>query len=87
MTKPRTTDDAWIFADDPILSPTKAAEYLGRARRTLNRLKLQRSPMPGTGQGWGYRRSTLNRYMHDLETSRSRIPFDGPILHSPNARS
>lgn len=54
------------YVDDPILAPKDAARYLGRATRTLRKLDLERSPMPGTGLEWGYRRSVLNRHLNSL---------------------
>lgn len=63
---PSDIPDRLLYADDPIFPPKKAAEYLGRATRTLRKLPLQRDPLPGTGLEWGYRRSTLNRYLFDL---------------------
>lgn len=49
---------------DPILRPTAAAEYVGHKHpRTLVRLGVERTPIPGTGRTrplFGYRLSTLN---------------------------
>jgi hypothetical protein len=59
---------------DPVLSRKKAAEYLGRSAKTLDRLELARVPMAGTGRTveMGYRLSTLNAYQASLEDPRSR---------------
>lgn len=64
-----------LYLDDPILSPKAAAGYLGIASRTLRALKLKRDPMPSTrGEGgWGYRRSTLNRYLRQIAAAKSRL--------------
>lgn len=63
-----------LYTFDPMLSRKKAAEYLGRCSKTLDRLQLKRSPMPGTGvvPEMGYRLSTLNAYLASLENPRSR---------------
>lgn len=68
-----------LFVDDPILPPMHAARYLGfrgeDPARSLRRLLLKRSPMPGTGTSrYGYRRSVLNKYLADLEDTSSRRP-------------
>lgn len=82
MSTAKTRVEASLYVDDPILAPSRAADYLGRSRRTLNKLHLRRSPMPGLGNKWGYRRSTLNRYLAELDASRSHIPVDDDMLHS-----
>lgn len=68
-----------LFVDDPILPPLDAARYLGfrgeDPARSLRRLNLERSPMPGTGETrFGYRRSVLNQYLASLADTRSRKP-------------
>jgi hypothetical protein len=59
---------------DPIFPRKKAAEYLGRSPKTLDRLKLKRDPLPGTSSTpeMGYRLSTLNAYLASLANPRSR---------------
>ena len=66
--------DPSLFVYDPIFSRKKAAEYIGRSGKTLDRLELARDPMPGTGKmvEMGYRLSTLNRYLASLKDPRSR---------------
>lgn len=64
---------------DPILPPREAATYLGfrgaQPTRSLLRLKLDRHPMPGVGTTrYGYRLSTLNRYLESLANPQSRKP-------------
>lgn len=54
-----------LYVDDPIFAPKNAARYLDIAPRTLRALRLNRSPMAGTGLKFGYRRSTLNQYLAD----------------------
>lgn len=71
--------DTPLFVDDPILPPLDAARYLGfrgdDPARSLRRLNLERSPMPGTGTTrYGYRRSVLNRYLAELADPHSRRP-------------
>lgn len=66
-----------LLVDDPIMPPKDAAMYLGfrgeDPARSLRRLKLKRSPLPGTGSTrYGYRRSVLNEYLAALEKTRSR---------------
>jgi hypothetical protein len=64
-------------AYDPTLPPKAAADYLGRSTRTLRRLHLARTPLPGTGTkrpGYGYKLSTLNAYRDSLEDPKSRAP-------------
>lgn len=59
-----------LYVDDPILRPQQAAAYLDSSPRTLLRLGLERAPMPGrAGIRWGYRRSTLNKYLEELAQS------------------
>jgi hypothetical protein len=67
-------EDPALFVYNPILSRKKAAEYLGRSGKTLDRLELKRSPMPGTSRTveMGYRLSTLNAYLASLEDPASR---------------
>lgn len=67
----------WLYANDPIMTPQQAAEYLGRSARTLRKLPLRRDPLPGTGAEWGYRRSTLNRYLHELAKKATARHFEG----------
>jgi hypothetical protein len=59
---------------DPLLSRKRAAEYMGRSPKTLDRLKLARHPMPGTAlvPEMGYRLSTLNAYLASLTDPKSR---------------
>lgn len=64
---------------DPILPPSEAALYLGfrgqDPTRSLRRLNLARSPMPGTGTSrFGYRLSVLNAHLAALGDPRSRKP-------------
>lgn len=63
-----------LYVYDPIFPRKKAAEYLGRSPKTLDRLKLDRDPLPGTSATpeMGYRLSTLNRYLASLADPRSR---------------
>lgn len=73
-----------LLVDDPILPPMDAARYLGfrgdDPTRSLRRLKLKRSPLPGTGSSrHGYRRSVLNQYLTDLENTRSRLTAKRPL--------
>lgn len=56
-----------LYVDDPCFFPKDAAAYLGIAPRTLRELHLDRVPMATTSLKWGYRRSTLNRYLKNLE--------------------
>lgn len=70
-----------LLVDDPILPPKDAAVYLGfrgeDPTRSLRRLRIKRSPLPGTGkkkERYGYRRSVLNQYLAELEDLRSRRP-------------
>lgn len=70
-TRPET---AYLYVYDPMLSRKKAAEYLGRDVKTLDRLKLQRDPMPGTAlvPEMGYRLSTLNAHLESLKDPKAR---------------
>jgi hypothetical protein len=69
MTAPAA--DLYVF--NPMLSRKRAAEYLGRGGKTLDRLNLRRDPMPGTGRvEMGYRLSTLNAYLASLCDPKSR---------------
>lgn len=64
-----------LFEYNPILSRQKAAEYLGRSPKTLDRLHLERQPLPGSGRvrvEMGYRLSVLNAYLASLADPRSR---------------
>lgn len=63
-----------LFVYDPMFPRKKAAEYLGRSGKTLDRLNLVRHPLPGIGRvpEMGYRLSTLNAYLASLEDPRSR---------------
>lgn len=63
-----------LYVYDPIFPRKKAAEYLGRSPRTLDRLELARDPLPGTAAvpEMGYRLSTLNRYLESLKDPKSR---------------
>ncbi|MDB4893578.1 MAG: hypothetical protein JWL61_5433 [Gemmatimonadetes bacterium] len=66
--------DPEMYAYNPIFPRKKAAEYLGRSGKTLDRLELKRDPMPGTGKTveMGYRLSTLNAYLASLADPKSR---------------
>lgn len=66
--------DPSLYLFDPIFSRKKAAEYLGRSAKTLDRLNLERDPLPGTSKTpeMGYRLSTLNRYLANLKSAKSR---------------
>lgn len=62
---------------DPILPRLEAARYLGfrgkQPTRSLVRLALERTPMPGTGKTrWGYRLSVLNAYLAELARKQGR---------------
>ena len=63
-----------LFEYNPIFTRKKAAEYLGRSGKTLDRLNLERHPLPGTSKTpeMGYRLSTLNAYLASLTNPRSR---------------
>lgn len=63
-----------LYVYDPIFPRKKAAEYLGRSPKTLDRLHLHRDPLPGTASTpeMGYRLSTLNAYLASLANPRSR---------------
>lgn len=63
-----------IYVYDPIFPRKKAAEYLGRSGKTLDRLNLHRDPMPGTSSTpeMGYRLSTLNTFLASLADPKSR---------------
>lgn len=63
-----------LYVYDPIFPRKKAAEYLGRSAKTLDRLNLKRDPMPGTSDTpeMGYRLSTLNAYLASLADPKSR---------------
>lgn len=63
-----------LFVYDPIFTRKKAAEYLGRSGKTLDRLNLERHPLPGTSKTpeMGYRLSVLNGYLASLANPRSR---------------
>jgi hypothetical protein len=67
---------ASLYVYDPILSRKKAAEYLGRSGKTLDRLNLKRDPMPGTSAvpEMGYRLSTLNAHLASLSDPKARRP-------------
>lgn len=72
MTRAKAGLDVELYVDDPIYPPHRAArEYLGIEPRTLRdvakKYHLKRSPMPGTGLKFGYRRSELNRLLRELE--------------------
>lgn len=66
--------DPSLYVFDPIFPRKKAAEYLGRSPKTLDRLNLERDPLPGTSKTpeMGYRLSTLNRYLASLKDPKSR---------------
>lgn len=76
MAAPLRMDDSSLFVYDPILSRKKAAEYLCRSGKTLDRLNLKRDPMPGAGQRveMGYRLSTLNAHLASLSDPKARRP-------------
>jgi hypothetical protein len=59
---------------DPVYTQKKAAEYLGITPRTLRKLNIDRQPMPGTGNRFGYRLSALNRYLARIADPKSRAP-------------
>ena len=63
-----------FYLYDPIFPRKKAAEYLGRSPKTLDRLNLHRDPLPGTSATpeMGYRLSTLNAYLASLSNPKSR---------------
>src|ERR1043166_8554943 len=51
---------------NPVLRPREADEYCGCSAKTLERLQVERHPIPQTGnvrQRWGYRLSTLNAFL------------------------
>ena len=63
---------------DPVLPPIKAGEYCGCSAKTLERLSIERHPIPQVGterQRWGYRLSTLNAYLDALKNPQNRKPL------------
>jgi len=72
MAKNATAPDLYVV--NPIFTRKKAAEYLGRSGKTLDRLNLKRDPLPSTGANveMGYRLSTLNAYLASLANPKSR---------------
>lgn len=65
-----------LYVYDPIFPRKKAAEYLGRSAKTLDRLNLKRDPLPGTATvpEMGYRLSTLNAHLASLTAPKARRP-------------
>lgn len=64
---------------DPVLLQREAAEYLGfrgsDPTRSLKRLDIERTPIPGTGRvrlKFGYRLSVLNQYLQAAADPKSR---------------
>ena len=65
---------------DPVLPLRESAEYVGfRGKdpvKSLRRLNLERTPIPGTGkmrQRFGHRLSVLNSYLESLRNPQSRV--------------
>lgn len=61
---------------DPVLPPKEAALYIGRKHpKTLIRLNVERTQLPGTGTkrpAFGYRLSVLNRLLDEIADPKCR---------------
>jgi hypothetical protein len=63
---------------DPVLPEDEAGEYCGCSGKTLERMNLERQPIPATGtkrQRWGYRLSVLNTFLEQIKDPQSRKPM------------
>ena len=63
---------------DPVLPPGEAGKYCGCSAKTLERLQVERHPIPQTGnarQRWGYRLSVLNKLLDSINDPDTRKPL------------